>query len=121
MIGLDAVKQSVQNLFDMTILNYRRELKELQSDAVSLNRVFLGSPGTGKTTVAKHCGQILAELGLISNGEGVFVVYTLFFPRFSNAMKLSSKTRGLRRKCFRPVRSKHQIHPRQYCWKGLDH
>ena len=71
MIGLDAVKKSVQNLFDMTILNYQRELQELQPDTVSLNRVFLGSPGTGKTTVAKHYGQILAELGLISNGEGV--------------------------------------------------
>jgi Cdc6-like AAA superfamily ATPase len=76
MIGLDQVKESVQNLFDMTTLNYQRELKELNPDAVSLNRVFLGSPGTGKTTVAKHYGQILAELGLISNGEGVFVVFS---------------------------------------------
>jgi hypothetical protein len=76
MIGLDQVKTSVQNLIDMIILNYQRELKELKPDAVSLNRVFLGSPGTGKTTVAKHYGQILAELGLISNGEGVFVVFS---------------------------------------------
>jgi hypothetical protein len=36
----------------------------------SLNRCFIGSPGTGKTSVAKLYGQILAEIGMLSNGEG---------------------------------------------------
>jgi Cdc6-like AAA superfamily ATPase len=71
LIGLEAVKTAVQVLLDGIQFNYQRELDEKQLVQYSLNRCFIGSPGTGKTSVAKLFGRILADIGLLSDGEVV--------------------------------------------------
>ena len=72
LIGLKAVKETMQGFLDRIHTNYQRELEEKEVIDVSLNRVFLGSPGTGKTSVGKLYGQVLADMGLLSNGEGQY-------------------------------------------------
>ena len=53
----------------MATWNYEKELNGEKIDAISLNRLFLGNPGTGKTTIAKIYGRVLKSLRLLTSGE----------------------------------------------------
>ncbi|KIX03284.1 uncharacterized protein Z518_06836 [Rhinocladiella mackenziei CBS 650.93] len=91
--GLESVKQTVQSLFDTIQSNYQRELEEKKLVEYSLNKVFVGNPGTGKTTVAKLYGQILADIGLLSSGEVVVKNPSDFVGNVLGASE--STTRGI--------------------------
>jgi SpoVK/Ycf46/Vps4 family AAA+-type ATPase len=71
--GLESVKEQVRALVAFLRVQARRKEAGLSEVATTQHLVFLGNPGTGKTTVARLLAQMYRSMGLLNRGHLVEV------------------------------------------------
>jgi stage V sporulation protein K len=81
--GMHHVKKQISSYMNVYRFNAARTQQGLASQPVSMNMVFTGNPGTGKTTIARSVGKLLYQAGALTKGHVVEITPgDLFFdPR----------------------------------------
>lgn len=69
LIGLENVKKDVSELINLLEIQKKRTSEGLKNTEITLHTVFLGPPGTGKTSVARLLSRIFKHLGFLSKGQ----------------------------------------------------
>lgn len=92
LIGLESVKEKVQDLMAYQKVQKMRMNNNLHSQKNTLHLAFTGNPGTGKTTVARIVGRIYKKLGLLSQGHFIEVSRTDLIAGYQGQTALKVKS-----------------------------
>lgn len=69
-IGLDSVKDFVRTQYNVILAREKRKKAALKVDTTqSLNMIFSGNPGTGKTTMARVVADMFHSMGFLKSGH----------------------------------------------------
>jgi SpoVK/Ycf46/Vps4 family AAA+-type ATPase len=73
LVGLEKIKANVKSLINLVKVRKLREENGLTVPPMSLHMVFMGNPGTGKTTVARILSELYCAIGVLTKGHLVEV------------------------------------------------
>jgi len=73
LVGLQKVKENVRSLMNLVKVRKLRQENGLPTPPLSLHLVFMGNPGTGKTTVARLIARLYHAIGVLEKGQLVEV------------------------------------------------